>query len=137
MDWVPMRPLRLRKIWLLLGWFAVCVLIYESLNSSPPELPEFPGSDKVTHFLAYAWLMLWFGFIYSPGKKYFLLGLSLILLGVTLELLQGASGYRSMEVSDASFDALGVFVGGLLARTGLSSTLLWVEHLIYSKEQRA
>jgi VanZ family protein len=133
-----MRPLRLKKVWLALGWFAVCVLIYESLTPSPPELPAFPFSDKVTHFLVYAWIMLWFGFIYSPGKKYLLLGLSLILLGVTLEGLQGAGGYRSMEVSDASLNALGVFVGGLLARTRLSSALLWAERLIYTSiEPRA
>ena len=132
-----MRPLRLKKVWLSLGWIAVCMLIYQSLTPSPPELPEFPFSDKVTHFLAYAWIMLWFGFIYGAGKKYFLIGLSLILLGVTLELLQGAGGYRSMEVSDASSNALGVFIGGLLARTRLSSALLRAERLIYSREHRA
>jgi VanZ family protein len=133
-----MRPLRLRKVWLALGWFAVCVLIYESLTPSPPELPEFPFSDKASHFLVYASIMLWFGFIYSQGKRYSLIGLSLILLGVTLELLQGAGGYRSMEVSDASFNALGIFVGGLLARTRLSSALLWAERVIYrSEEHRA
>ena len=108
------------------------MLIYQSLNPSPPDLPEFPFADQVAHFIAYAWIMLWFGFIYRPGKKYFLLGLGLILLGVTLELLQGASGYRSMEVLDASFNALGVFVGALLARTRLSSALLWAERLIYT-----
>ncbi len=127
-----MRPLRLRKVWLLLGWFAVCMLIYQSLTPSPPDLPAFLFADKVAHFIVYAWIMLWFGFIYRPEKKYFLLGMSLILLGVTLELLQGASGYRSMEVSDAIFNALGVFVGALLARTRLSSALLWAERLIYT-----
>ena len=132
-----MRPLRLKKVWLALGWFAICSLIYQSLDPSPLHLPDFLFADKLTHFLVYAGIMLWFGFIYSPGKKYFLLGLSLILLGVTLELLQGAGGYRSMEVSDASLNALGVFVGGLLARTRLSSALLWAEHFIYSTERRA
>jgi VanZ family protein len=126
-----MRPLRLLKAWLPLGWFAVCVLIYQSLNPSPPDLPEFPLADKLAHFMVYAWIMLWFGFIYKPGKKYLLLGLGLILLGVTLELLQGASGYRSMEVSDACFNVLGVFSGWLLALTRLSSTLLWTERLIF------
>jgi len=76
--------------------------------------------------------MLWFGFIYKPGKKYILLGLTLILLGVILEVLQGAGGYRSMEVSDASCNGLGVFAGWVLARTRLSSILLWTERLIYS-----
>lgn len=110
----------------------VCVLVYHSLNPSPPELPEFPLADKAIHFLSYAWIMLWFGFIYNPGKKYLLLGLALILLGIILEILQGASGYRSMEVSDASFNGFGVLGGWLLARTRLSSILLWAERLIYS-----
>jgi len=118
-------------MWLALGWFAVCLLIYQSLNPSPPELPEWPLADKMAHFLVYAWIMLWFGFIYRPGKKYLILGLSLVLLGVILEILQGASGYRSMEALDASFNALGVFAGWLLARTRLSSTLLWTERLFY------
>ncbi len=131
-DRVQMRPLRLVKVWLPLGWLAVSMLIYQSLNPSPPELPEWPLADKLTHFVVYAWIMLWFGFIYKPGKKYLFLGLSLILLGAALELLQGASGYRSMEVLDASFSALGVFAGWLLARTRLSSTLLWAERLIYT-----
>jgi VanZ family protein len=110
------------------------MLIYQSLTPSPPDLPEFPFADKTAHFVVYAWIMLWFGFIYKPVKKYLLLGLSLILLGVTLEILQGASGYRSMEVLDASFNALGVFAGWLLARTRLSSTLLWTERLIYREQ---
>jgi len=126
-----MKSLRLLKVWLPLGWFAVCLLIYQSVNPSPPELPEWPLADKMSHFLAYALIMLWFGFIYRPGKSYLRLGLSLILLGVALELFQGASGYRSMEALDASSNALGVLAGWLLARTRLSSTLLWMEHLIY------
>ena len=134
---VSMRPLHLLKLWVSLGWLAVCMLIYQSLNPSPPELPEWPSADKAVHFMAYACIMLWFGFIYKPGKRYLLVGLGLILLGGTLELLQGASGYRSMEVSDASFNALGVLAGWLLARTRLSSTLVWTERLIYSKERRA
>lgn len=110
---------------------AVFTLIYESLNPSPPDLPEWPFADKLAHFTIYGWIMLWFGFIYRPGKEYFLIGLSLILLGVTLELLQGATGYRSEEVSDACFNALGVFAGWLLARTRVSSALLWTERAIY------
>jgi VanZ family protein len=127
-----MRPLRLVKVWVLLGWFGVCVLIYQSLTPSPPDLPDFPFVDKLAHFMVYGWIMLWFGFIYEPGRKYFLLGLSLIFLGVVLELLQGASGYRSMEVWDACSNALGVVVGWVLARTRLSATLFWTERLIYT-----
>ena len=132
-----MRPLRLPKVWLPLGWLAVSALIYESLTPSPPELPHFVFADKLAHFMAYGLIMLWFGFIYAPGKKYLLLGSGLILLGVVLELLQGASGYRSMEVRDASANALGVAVGWLLAHTRLSSLLLWAERLIYSAERKA
>jgi VanZ family protein len=131
-----MRPLHLVKVWLPLGWFAVCVLIYESLTPSPPDLPQIPFVDKFAHFMAYGWIMLWFGCIYEPGGKYLLLGSCLILLGVALELLQGASGYRSMEVQDASANALGVAVGWLLARTRLSSILMWTERLIYGTKRR-
>jgi len=131
-----MRSLRLLTSWLTLGWFMVCALVYFSLNPSPPELPEFPMADKSIHFLSYTWIMLWFGFIYKPGKKYLFLGLALILLGVVLEVLQGAGGYRSMEVTDASFNGLGVFAGWLLSRTRLSSTLLWIERLIDSGMKR-
>ena len=131
-----MRPLRLAKVWVPLGWIAVCVLIYESLNPSPPELPGWPAADKMAHFAAYGGIMLWLGFIYRPGRKYFFVGLSLIFLGVTLELLQGASGHRSMELADACFNALGVVAAWLLARTKVSSTLLWIERLIYSAERR-
>jgi len=113
------------------------MLIYQSLNPSPPELPEWPMADKLAHFAAYSWIMLWFGFIYRPGRKYLAHGLGLILLGVALEFMQGAGGYRSMEASDACFNALGVFAGWLLACTRLSSTLLWTERLIYSRERRA
>jgi VanZ family protein len=132
-----MRPLRLLKVWLPLGWLAVSAVIYGSLAPSPPELPQFACADKLTHFMAYGSIMLWFGFIYAPGKKYLHLGSSLILLGVALELLQGASAYRSMELWDASANALGVAVGWLLARTRLSSLLLWAERLIFSAERGA
>ena len=133
-----MKPLRMKKVWLTMGWFSVCLLVYQSLTPTPLELMEFPFSDKLKHFMAYAWIMLWFGFIYPLGKKYLLLGLSLILLGATLELLQGASGYRSMEVLDASSNVLGVFFGWLLACTRISSALLWTERLICkSMEHRA
>jgi VanZ family protein len=132
-----MRPLRLLKVWLPLGWLAVSALIYESLTPSPPELPQFACADKLAHFMVYGWIMLWFGFIYEPGRKYLLLGSGLILLGVALELLQGAGGYRSMEVWDASANGLGVAIGWLLAHTRLSSLLLWAERLIYTAERRA
>jgi VanZ family protein len=131
-----MRPLRLAKVWLTVGCFAVCVLIFQSLNPSPPDLPEWPSVDKLAHFMAYGWIMLWFGCIYRPGKKHFIIGLSLIMLGVALELLQGAGGHRSMEAADACFNALGVLGGWLLAYTRLSSTLLWAERIIYKSVER-
>jgi VanZ family protein len=107
------------------------MLIYHSLTPSPPEMPEFPFADKLTHLLVYGWIMLWLGFIYRPGTRFLLFGFLLILLGVTLELVQGTTGYRSMEVSDAICSTLGVFVGWLLAHTRISSILLWTERLIY------
>jgi len=52
------------------------------------ELPEWPLADKLAHFMAYGWIMLWFGFIYRP-EEVSPPRLEFGPLGMTLELLQG------------------------------------------------
>jgi hypothetical protein len=106
-------------------------VVYYSLNPSPPDLPSFEGADKLAHLGAYAVMMLWFGFIYLPGPRLLLLGAVFVLLGITLDLLQGATAYRSMEPLDMISNACRVCVGGLLARTRLASALLWLENRLY------
>ena len=123
-----MRPLRFSPLWLTLGWLLIALLIYVSVMASPPEVPHFSGGDKLTHLLAYAVVMLWFGLIFLPGRTYLILGFGFIMMGFALEIIQGAIGYRSMEVLDMVSNTLGVLLGGLLANTRLSALLVNVEN---------
>ena len=93
---------------------------------------EFPGGDKLVHFSSYASIMLWFGFVYMQGRNYLRIGVGLIVVGVTLELIQGVIGYRSMEYFDMVSNALGVISGWLLARTRISTALVHLERVLQS-----
>jgi VanZ family protein len=126
-----MRSLKLTGLWQAIGWVYVTLVIYYSLVPSPPDLPGFQGADKLAHLGAYAIMMLWFGFIYLPGPRLLILGALFVLLGMVLDLVQGATGYRSTEPLDMISNACGVCVGGLLARTRLASTLVWLEDRLY------
>lgn len=127
------RPLKLRVLWNTMGLAYIALVIYGSLTPSPPELPGFPGADKLMHGLVYAVMMLWFGFIYRSGRSVVLLGALFILLGIALDVLQGTTEYRSMEILDMASDAVGVLVGGLLARTKIGLALIRLEACLYGR----
>jgi hypothetical protein len=122
-----MRSLKFWKWWLLIGWLLVALVITLSLISPPSDLPGFPGVDKLAHLAAYGVLALWFGFIYLPGPRYVRLSLGLILMGGTLEVIQGISGHRSMDYYDMLANASGVATGWLLAQTRLNGALAGFE----------
>ena len=122
-----MRPLHWLKFWLAMGWVFVGIVVFLSLDPSPPELADFQGQDKVMHLLAYTFIMLWFGCCYYHGKTYLALGAGLIGMGIVLELLQGFMGYRSMELWDMVVNTFGVTVGWFLTKTRLSSVFIRVE----------
>jgi VanZ family protein len=128
-----MRQLKLLILWQAIGWVYVALVVYESLTPSPPELPGFPGSDKLAHFGLYTIMMLWFGSIYEPGKRLMLLGVVFFMLGAMLELAQGATGYRSMEVADMISNTVGLLAGGLLAKTRVCFALVRLEALLYGQ----
>jgi VanZ family protein len=124
------KKLRLLKLWLVLGWALIGLLIYVSLSPSPPEMPSFTDSDKVFHVLAYMIIMFWFGCIYEMGKRYIRLGLILIIIGVVIEFIQEFTGYRSKEYYDMAANTAGVLFGWFLARTRLSWVLTTFEDLV-------
>ena len=125
-----MRPLRLLRLWQFVGLLGVCVLIQQSLTSSPAVEMELPGGDKLLHFSAYATLMLWFGFIYLPGKAYLQIGAGLTIMGITMEILQGITDHRSFECTDLVCNFFGVMVGWLFARTRASMALIHHERAL-------
>jgi len=125
-----MRPLRLLRLWQFVGLLGVCLLIQQSLTPSPAVEMGFPGGDKLLHFSAYATLMLWFGFIYLPGKAYLQIGAGLTIMGITMEILQGITDYRSFEYIDLVCNFFGIMVGWLLARTRVSMALIHLERAL-------
>jgi len=96
------------------GWLLAAAIVWLSLAPSPPHL-ELEGGDKLGHFLAYAGLMFWFGFLYRSARSRIGYALLWIAMGVALEFAQRATGYRSFELADMAAGALGVLAGALAA----------------------
>jgi hypothetical protein len=60
--------LKLQSPWLTVGFGLVLLVIVASLIPNPPNPAEFKGSDKLEHFAAYAFMMLWFAQIYTRNR---------------------------------------------------------------------
>ncbi len=107
------RAFRWPTVWLAGAWLFVFAVVFLSLlplpaNGSPG------GSDKIAHFAAYGLMMFGFTQIYVTHRARIAIGAGLVLLGITLEFLQGYTGYRSFEVADMAANAAGVFIGWAL-----------------------
>jgi len=87
----------------------VATVVWLSLTPEPPTL-DFKQSDKVGHFIAYGTLMFWFSQLYAKRTRLFYAG-GFIAMGIALEFIQGALGYRTYEVFDMYANALGVLLG--------------------------
>ena len=106
--------LRVRRLWLVLGWMLVLLVVYLSLTPAPIAL-EIHQGDKFSHALAYLVLMSWFANLYETPVERISLTAGFIAMGITLEFVQGLVGYRSFEVADMGAGAAGVASGWLLA----------------------
>jgi VanZ family protein len=86
-------------------------------------------SDKLSHFIAFAALMAWFGGVFRlPVTPWVALGL--LAFGVLIELLQGMLPYRTAEMRDVLADLLGIAVGWAAALAGLRHWTRWAEALL-------
>jgi len=117
-------PLRFPKWWSGLGWLLVVGVIVGSLLPGS-ALPDVSVNDKVEHAGAYCLLMVWFAGLY-PRRLYLLIAAVLLALGIGLDLLQGLTRTRSLEVYDILADLVGIVIG-----CGLSIWLLggWCQRL--------
>jgi VanZ family protein len=118
---------RYRALWLGLGWFWVALVFYLCLMPSPPTPLHFAHADKLEHLFTYTLLMGWFGQLYPSARGRGICALTFVLMGVTIELLQGLGGSRQAEMGDMLANSSGVALGWLLLRTPLSSSLSAVE----------
>lgn len=121
--------LRLRPLWLILGWTLVLLIVYESLTPAPLEI-DVPQGDKLGHVAAYLALMSWFANIYEDAGERYACAFGCIALAVGMEFAQRLTATRSYEVADMAAGAAGVLAGWLLAPPRLPNYLRLAERAI-------
>lgn len=102
--------LRLHALWVWLGWGLAACIIWFSLVPKPPQIGPQVG-DKVHHLMAYFILMFWFGQLHSRRLS---LVFACLGLGLSLEWLQGLTGYRTASGLDMLANTTGVFLAWAL-----------------------
>lgn len=117
-----MREFRHPRLWLGLwafGW-VLCVVL-----SLVPSLPlPGQGSDKIGHFLAYFTLTAWAVSIFRTRGAHLLAALSLVALGVAMELAQATlTTVRLGDLRDALANTAGVALGLSLSFTPAATLL--------------
>ncbi len=86
-------------------------------------------ADKIAHGLSFTALTLWFSGAYEE-RNYRWLAISLLVLGIAIEVAQGQLSHRSAEAGDVIADATGILLGFLIANAGLNRWCLWAESIL-------
>jgi VanZ family protein len=126
-----MNELRLRRLWLAIGFLLVLIVIYLSVTPQLPDVVDVSGGDKLGHFTAYAVMTLWFYQIFGTRRIRWMIGMGFIALGIALEYVQLLTGYRMFEYADMGANAAGTVCAFLAADTPLSKTLAAIERLLF------
>jgi VanZ family protein len=100
----------MRRVSLAAGWAWAAAIVWLSLTPAPPRV-DFAYGDKLGHFGAYGLLMFWFCQLYGAGPARIGYGLGFIAMGIGLEFVQGALGYRTYDLFDMVANSLGVLLG--------------------------
>lgn len=99
---------------LALGVVLVLALVYFSLSRTPIQIPGDTGG-RLTHLTTYAFMTFWFARACGTLRHTLVVAAGLFVLGVVIEYMQGAVGYRSLERADMLANGLGIACGVLLA----------------------
>ncbi len=126
-----MNELRLRRLWLAIGFLLVLIVIYLSVTPQPADVGDLPGGDKLGHFAAYAVMTLWFYQIYGARRIRWTIGIGFIAMGIALEYIQLLTGYRMFEYADMGANTAGTVIAFLLAQTPISQGLIALEKLVF------
>ena len=102
--------MRLRPLWLALGWALVAAIVWLSLTPSPPRV-DFDKDYTLGHLAAYGVVMFWFSQLYAERKTQACYAGGFIALGIALEFVQGALGYRTYDTVDMVANSFGVLAG--------------------------
>ncbi len=123
--------LKLRFLWLTVGYALIVLVLYLSLTSNPLDIGVgFPYEDKVYHAFAYFILMFWFAQIYHNRFQRNMIAMVLVFMGIMLEYLQSFNASRFSELGDFLANATGVALGFSLALTSAKNWLIKIEALI-------
>ena len=122
-----------RKLWLLLGWLYVLLLLYGSLIRVPDINTYLDHTDKLIHFLLYFILAGWFIQLYSRHSQRMVILGGAIVLGIVIEFLQGLTGYRSFDLLDALANSIGAISAFLLANTSMALLLKRFDKWVYQQ----
>lgn len=120
-----MRPLRHADLWWATG--LVLALLVAVFSLLPPGEGPPTVSDKLLHFLTYAFLGGWFA---SLSPRTFMVCFLVVGWGGVIELLQGLTPLRQPEWLDLLANTVGAFVGVLIARLLPRSPFALVESLL-------
>lgn len=123
--------LRYRKLWLIIGYLLIALVIFLSLTSSPVRINmQLPYQDKLFHALAYFVITFWFMQVYHVRHHVFRWAIFFLCLGLLMEYLQSFEPKRYSEVGDMVANTLGVSAALALSRTQLRFMLARLERYI-------
>ena len=120
---------RFRRLWIASGWGILAAIIWLSLTPTPPKV-EFEHGDKLGHLVAYGTLMFWFCQLYEQRWTRTAYAMTFCAMGIALEFVQGALGYRTYEELDMLANALGVLIGWAIALASGPRLFARIERLI-------
>ena len=123
-----MRPLALAGLWVAIAWLGVACAITLSLWPGGAPLPIHVW-DKIEHCVGYFMLTLWFTGLY-PRERYPRLAVGCLLLGITIELLQGLTPTRTMELGDLAANGVGIALAMACAVLGAGGWAQGIEQLL-------
>ena len=109
-----MLSLRYKQFWIIVSIVLLLGVVWGTLETAFSGLMP-RGFDKVKHFGTYLFLAVWFtGLLHRP--RYWIAGLSLLGLGLSLEVAQWAMrAGRTGDPYDMAANTVGVLLGLLLA----------------------
>ena len=106
-----MKPLRYAGLWWTIG--LLLALFVMVLSLLPPGEGGMAVSDKLLHFLTYAFLAGWFASLSPRAVLVFVL---VVAWSGMIELLQGLTPQRQPEWPDLLANAAGAVIGTLTAK---------------------
>ena len=109
-----MTELKHPRLWFALGYAMLALVAYVSLI---PVTIDVADSDKLLHLVTYFLLSAFFTTLVQNARRLWRVVPGLILFGVLIEILQGLTGYRYLEIMDMLANSLGVLVGVLVRLT--------------------